>query len=393
MCLQTELPTEHYAPFSDCVLMLMAGGDGSRTGLNIPKQYYGKPSPLQQLMAQFYGKIPITVVHAIHHIQWIEPLQQQYPKAQFCIGGNSRHESVWAGLQSIENIQEKKILIHDAARPFADNDLFDRVINALNNGYDAVCPIVGVYDTVCKVQNNIWCDTIDRKSIKRVQTPQGFIGEKLKQSFSTTNFADFTDECSRMNAAGFMVYCIAGDDRNNKITTKNDVMAIKPTELRYITAFGFDVHAFDNDKDNITLCGVNLPSQFGLSGHSDADVALHALTDAILGSIALQDIGHHFPPTEDKWRGADSIIFLDFALKKLSERGGNLQHIDLTIIGEYPKISPNRQLYRDKLSQLCSINIDNVSVKATTTEKLGFLGRREGLAAQAVVTVCILHQH
>ena len=374
------------------IIIIMAAGDGTRANLPVPKQYYGDPSPLVMVLDRFLGTYPLLVVHGAHHGVWIDPLRAQYPHVHFCVGGATRADSVLCGLRVIASADfpapSPHVLIHDAARPSAPLSLFARVAALLGDGHKAVCPVLPISDTVCQSDGHLWQATLDRAGIYRVQTPQGFDRVALRNAFETTGDAPFTDEGSRMHAAGYAVHVTDGAPENTKITTQDDLMRPTPPQHpRWVTGWGFDVHAFDPTKQTITLCGLCLPASQGLSGHSDADVALHALTDALLGTMALGDIGDHFPPTDPAWRGADSKIFLGFALQQLAQHQGILEHLDITIMGETPKIAPHRDRYRASLAALCALPLKRVSVKATTTEKLGFLGRKEGLAAQAAVTV------
>ena len=374
------------------VLMIVAAGDGTRAGLPVPKQYYGDPSPLGRVLGGLSALYPTIVVHGAHHGVWIDPLRAQYPHVHFCVGGATRADSVLCGLRVIASadfpVAAPHVLIHDAARPSAPPSLFARVAALLGQGHQAVCPVLPISDTVCRSDGHLWQGALDRAGIYRVQTPQGFDRAALQDAFEKTGDAPFTDEGSRMHAAGYTVHVTEGSPENTKITTQDDLMHHTPPQhQRWITGWGFDVHAFDPTKQTITLCGLCLPASQGLSGHSDADVALHALTDAVLGTMALGDIGDHFPPTDPAWQGADSTLFLGFALQQLAQHQGILEHIDITIMGETPKIAPHRDRYRGRLADLCALPLSRVSVKATTTEKLGFLGRKEGLAAQAAVTV------
>ncbi|MFM7631160.1 MAG: 2-C-methyl-D-erythritol 2,4-cyclodiphosphate synthase [Alphaproteobacteria bacterium] len=373
-------------------VMIVAAGDGVRAGLPVPKQYYGEPSPLGRVLAALSGHYPILVVHGAHHWVWIEPLRAQYPNVHFCVGGDTRADSVLCGLRMLARAAfpalSPHVLIHDAARPSAPLALFARVAALLEQGHQAVCPVLPISDTLCHSDGQRWQGAMDRTGIYRVQTPQGFDRVALNDAFEKTGNEPFTDEGSRMHAAGYAVHLTDGAPENTKITRPEDVVPSPPQkQARWITGWGFDVHAFDPSKQTITLCGLCLPASQGLSGHSDADVALHALTDALLGALALGDIGDHFPPTDPAWQGADSRLFLGFALQQLAQHQGVLEHVDITIMGETPKIAPHRDRYRSRLAELCALSLNQVSVKATTTEKLGFLGRKEGLAAQAAVTV------
>ena len=312
------------------------------------------------------------------------------------IGGETRQESVRLGLESIAEHAPTHVLIHDVARPFVNATLISRVAEALAV-HQAVIPVLPVVDTVKRIQNNMVQETINREQLFTVQTPQGFYYKTLCDAHNRLAGVGYTDDAALMEKAGIPVAIVAGDPDNRKITTIEDmkpmqVTSPESTEIR--VGMGYDVHALkvhDADtpvqKQRIKLCGIKIPHTHRLLGHSDADVGIHALVDAILGAIGAGDIGIHFPPDDRQWQGADSSRFLMHAYELLKARGGEIVHLDLTLICEKPKIADHRQDMIHHIAQILKLPEDRVSIKATTTEKLGFTGRNEGIAAQAIATV------
>jgi len=308
-------------------------------------------------------------------------------------GGASRQESGRRGLEALEDSKPDHVLIHDAARPFVDHATIDRVIKALDAA-PAVLPAVPVADTLKRSAGTppIVSATVDRQDVWRAQTPQGFRFAEILSAHRTAAGQEMTDDTAIAEQAGLAVLLVPGNEDNFKITTQDDLQRAERMtkamtgETRIGT--GFDVHAFgDGDGDKVILCGIEIPHDRALEGHSDADVALHAVTDALLGAIAEGDIGSHFPPSDPQWRGAPSRVFLEHAASLVTGRNGSIGNIDLTIICEAPKVGPHRDAMRQSLSEILNIEPGRISVKATTTEKLGFTGRGEGIAAQAAVTV------
>lgn len=308
------------------------------------------------------------------------------------IGGATRQDSVRNGLEALAGeMPPDLVLVHDGARPFIPADLVDRVVAALTAGAPAVIPVVSVTDTVKRLGDDgaTVLETVDRSALRRVQTPQGFDFSRLLAAHRLAAGAELTDDAAVMERAGTSVIAIEGDSGNVKITTPEDFEEADrrmTAALTVRTGMGYDVHRFEPG-DAVTLCGVRIPHSARLAGHSDADAGLHALTDAILGAIGEGDIGDHFPPSDPQWKGASSDIFLRHAAERVRARGGFLDHVDVTLICERPKIGPYRQAMRKAVAEILGIAEDRVSVKATTTEKLGFTGRGEGIAAQAVATV------
>jgi 2-C-methyl-D-erythritol 4-phosphate cytidylyltransferase/2-C-methyl-D-erythritol 2,4-cyclodiphosphate synthase len=308
-------------------------------------------------------------------------------------GGATRQESVHAGLEALLPYQPSIVLVHDAARPFASSELISRAIAAAASDGAAI-PGLAVTDTVKAVDaTGRVAETIDRGRLRTIQTPQAFRFADLLEAHRKARAAgrnDFTDDAALTEWAGMSVSVFAGESGNIKLTTAEDFERVEAKELAALgdirTASGYDVHAF-GDGDHVTLGGVQIPFDHGLSGHSDADVALHALVDAILGALADGDIGAHFPPSDPQWRGASSDRFLKFAVDRVKARGGRIAHLDITIVCEAPKIGPYRDQMRARIGEIAGISPDRVGVKATTSEKLGFTGRREGMVAFATATV------
>ncbi len=271
-------------------------------------------------------------------------------------------------------------------KPFVSAELIDRCLEALKK-YRAVLPALPVVDTLKSIRDSEVTDTLDRSKIVAAQTPQCFDYDAIIGAHRIYESQDVTDDIALAELAGIPVHWVQGSQQNIKITTHEDIAMINHRSLTDIrTGLGFDVHKFADNRD-LWLGGVQIPHDKGLAGHSDADVALHAITDAILGAIGDGDIGTHFPPSDDKWKGAASDRFLAYAAELVANRGGMISHIDLTIICEAPKIGPHREKIRTRIAEILSVSEDRVSTKGTTTEKLGFTGRGEGIAAQAVATV------
>lgn len=313
------------------------------------------------------------------------------------IGGDTRQASVLAGLNALREIAPKKVLIHDAARPFVSAAIISRVLESLER-HDACVAALPVADTLKRAVGNVVERTVDRSRLWRAQTPQGFDYEAIldaHEQASTNETASFTDDASIAEWAGLKVALVEGSAENWKITTAEDLaMAEKliATENRanhvQRTGTGFDVHAF-TDGDHVMLCGVRIPHGRSLKGHSDADVDLHALTDALLGAIGAGDIGAYFPPSDPQWRAAPSRIFLERAGELIDQQGGCIVNVDVTLICQEPKVGPHREPMREAIAGILGIGVEQVSVKATTTEGLGFTGRGEGIAAMASASVML----
>jgi 2-C-methyl-D-erythritol 4-phosphate cytidylyltransferase/2-C-methyl-D-erythritol 2,4-cyclodiphosphate synthase len=312
-------------------------------------------------------------------------------------GGATRQASVLAGLRALVPHRPDLVLVHDAARPFVDADVIDRVVVALS-GYDGVVPGLALADTLKSVgPDGVVARTIPRDGLWRAQTPQGFRFGALLAAHTAAEGRgrdDFTDDAALAEDAGLRVGVVEGSARNRKLTTAED-LDVAEDELSRAerwpdvrTGTGFDVHRFA-EGDHVWLGGVRIAHTHRLDGHSDADVVLHALTDALLGAIGDGDIGQHFPPSDPQWKGAASRIFLEDAVRRVGARGGRISNVDMTVLCEAPRIGPHRDAMRETIAGLLGIAIDRVGVKATTTEQLGFTGRREGIAAMATATVLL----
>jgi 2-C-methyl-D-erythritol 4-phosphate cytidylyltransferase/2-C-methyl-D-erythritol 2,4-cyclodiphosphate synthase len=389
-------------------LILVAAGKGERAGGDLPKQYQllaGRPLLTHTLaaFAQHPHIGPVVVVIDPTHRDLYDQavaalgtsdLQLLPPVA----GGPTRQESVMCGLGALVAAAPSRVLIHDAARPFADHALIDRVIHALDHG-PAVIAALPVVDTLKRGQDGHIAGTVDRSGLWRAQTPQGFHFQAILDAHRAAIGQDLTDDAAIMEAAGLKVALVMGSEENVKVTTPEDIVRAERTlaaagpdtrlpETRLPdvrVASGFDVHTF-GPGDHIMLCGVKVAHSHGLVGHSDADVGLHAITDGVLGTIAAGDIGQHFPPSDARWKGADSSQFLAHAASLVAEKGGVIAHVDLTIICERPKVGPHRAAMQARVAEILGLSLDRVAIKATTTEGMGFTGRSEGIAAQATVT-------
>jgi 2-C-methyl-D-erythritol 4-phosphate cytidylyltransferase/2-C-methyl-D-erythritol 2,4-cyclodiphosphate synthase len=383
-----------FDPFQDrpVVALIVAGGSGTRAGGGIPKQYrkIGGTAVIARAYDALASHPRVSAVHLVigsgQEALLAEALGDRRP-ASISPGGATRRESVKAGLEAID--EAGAVLIHDAARPFLPATVIDRLIDALEREPGAV-PTLPVVDTLVKAEAGALGDTVSRDGLARVQTPQAFRYDAILAAHRDWSHAgEATDDAQVARAAGLSVLAVPGDAMLEKLTHEADLAAAEARlAVTYIprTGMGFDVHAFA-DGDHVMLCGLKIPHTHALAGHSDADVGLHAITDALLGAIADGDIGSHFPPSDPRWKGADSGKFLQHAASLVAEKGGIIDHVDLTIICEAPKVGPHRDAMRARVAELLELPIGRVSVKATTTEKLGFTGRGEGMAAQAVANV------
>lgn len=315
----------------------------------------------------------------------------QGEKPEMVIGGASRTESVRSGLAALSGNPPDYVLIHDAARPLVTSKIIRDVVGALQN-HQAAVPVLPIADAVKAFENNELGQDVDRATIRQVQTPQGFRYADIMQAFDNLSEGEaLPDDIAAARTVGLSICAVDGDRSNIKITFPEDMKMAEAfmRSMTYVaTGSGFDVHRFEPG-DSLWLCGIEIPADISLKGHSDADVGLHALTDAILGALADGDIGDHFPPSEPQWKGAPSERFLTFARDKVRGRGGSITHVDVTLICERPKVKPYRAAMKSRIAELLELPESRVSVKATTTEKLGFTGREEGIAAQATATVSL----
>ncbi len=376
-----------------CVALVMAAGRGSRVGGPRPKQWLdlaGRPvlrHSLETLAAHPAVQSVRVVIHPDDRTLFEEAARGLAIGAPIA-GGAQRQDSVRLGLEAIAAEKPDLVLIHDGARPFADAALIDRVIGALTH-HAGVIPAQPVHDTLKRADAGVITETVPRAGLWRAQTPQGFRFAEILAAHRAAAGQELTDDAAVLERARLAVAIVAGSEDNVKITTTEDLQRaaerLTPqTETRVGT--GFDVHHFVPG-DHVMIGGVRVPHDRALEGHSDADVALHALTDAILGAIAAGDIGRHFPPSDPQWKGADSARFLTHAAALAAGAGAVVVHVDVTVICERPKIAPHATAMTERIAAILGIDTGRVSVKGTTTDKLGFTGRGEGIAAQAVATV------
>jgi 2-C-methyl-D-erythritol 4-phosphate cytidylyltransferase / 2-C-methyl-D-erythritol 2,4-cyclodiphosphate synthase len=378
--------------------VVVAAGRGLRAGGDLPKQYrsiLGEPV-IRPSLATLARHASVSAVQPVIHPDDAELYGRAIDGLDILPpvhGGASRQASVCAGLEALVPHGPDVVLVHDAARPFASAALVARAIAATQTSGAAV-PVIAVADTV-KTVDAAGCvtGTLDRAHLRLVQTPQAFGFVALLDAHRLAKAADrddFTDDAALAEWAGLTVTTFEGEAGNVKLTTNDDFTRAEATKLAALsdvrTGFGFDVHQF-GDGDHVMLGGVRIAHPRGLSGHSDADVVLHALVDAILGALADGDIGVHFPPTDPQWRGASSDRFLAFAVDRLRARGGRIAHLDVTVVCEAPRVGPHRDAIRARIAEIAGVPIERVGVKATTSEKMGFTGRGEGMAAFANATV------
>jgi len=370
--------------------ILVAAGTGSRAGGAVPKQYAaigGKAVIAHAVDALAADRTIGTIVVAIGAGQEVLAATALGDRAVCLVsGGATRRASVAAGLAALDALGDAgQVLVHDAARPFLPVEVLDRLWVALDTA-DGAVPVMPAVDTLV-VAGDVLGAVIPREGVARVQTPQAFRIGSLRAAHAGWDGPEPTDDAQMVRAAGARVVTVAGAAELEKLTLPAD-LAAAGARMTYITrtGLGFDVHAFA-EGDHVMLCGVKVPHSHKLAGHSDADVGLHAITDALLGTIADGDIGAHFPPSDPRWKGADSEVFLRHAASLVAAQGGIIDHVDVTIMCEAPKVGPHRPAMRARIAEMLDLAIGSVSVKATTTERLGFTGRREGMAAQAVASV------
>lgn len=369
--------------------LIVAAGKGERLGGGVPKQYRmlgGKPvlrwSAEAMLRHPAIRQVRVVVGRGQNDLA-LEALQG-LDVGDLVEGGAERADSVRAGLNAIAG---DAVLIHDAARPFCPPDVVDRLLARLEF-FEGAAPVLPVGDTVARASDRVE-QLVDRAHLVRVQTPQAFRLDALRTALAAWTGDPPSDESTVLRSAGMQVAAVAGDAALEKLTTVADFARAEQwlaSRMTPRTGLGFDVHAFAGEGP-IMLGGIPVPHVRGLAGHSDADVVLHAITDALLGAGCLGDIGEHFPPSDPQWKGASSDRFLRHAIELLLERGALIDHLDCTIIAEEPKVGPHRAAMRTRIAEITGLNLDQVSVKATTTERLGFTGRREGIAAQAVASI------
>ena len=386
-------------------VVIVAGGRGTRLGgVDGPKQYQdiaGK-SLLQRTIDCFAGESVIKGIQVVIHPDDRDLYERSIAKDSKLLdpvtGGNTRQKSCFSGIQAVAEQGFEKVLVHDAARPFVTPMLIEYVVAGIKPGTCAL-PAYKVSETVKKVTaDGLVSETIDRDHLFLAQTPQGFVVEDILAAHTSANaegLDQFTDDAAVAEWYGMQVAIVPGDRDNLKITTSADLQAAvsrmetrmnAASEIR--TGTGYDVHTL-GPGSSVTLCGIPIPHDRSLVGHSDADAGLHALTDALLGAIGDGDIGSHFPPTDEQWKDAASDQFLAHAGLLVSKAGGRINNLDITLICEAPKIGPYRERMRQRISEILRLDVDRISVKATTHEGIGTLGRQEGIAAFAIATVAL----
>jgi 2-C-methyl-D-erythritol 4-phosphate cytidylyltransferase/2-C-methyl-D-erythritol 2,4-cyclodiphosphate synthase len=369
--------------------LIVAAGTGERLGGGLPKQF----RPLAGKPILRWAVEPFLRHSAIRHVRVVVGQGQRQLAAdalsgvevgEFVIGGAERADSVRAGLGAVSS---DAVLVHDAARPFCPAAVIDRLIASLEF-HDGAAPVLPAGDTLARATATIDAP-VDRSNLVRVQTPQAFRTDALRRAFDGWAGDAPTDETTVLRAAGMTVASVAGDPALDKLTSAADWARAEQWLAGVLvprTGMGFDVHAFSGEGP-LMLGGIAVPHSRGLAGHSDADVVLHAITDALLGAAGLGDIGEHFPPSDPQWKGANSDLFLRRAAGLVRAGGAIIDHVDCTVIAEEPKVGPHRTAMRERIAAILGLAVDRVSIKATTTEGLGFTGRREGIAAQAVASI------
>lgn len=381
---------------SQVVALVVAAGRGSRFGADRPKQYVSLAgrAVLRHAAEALAAHPGIDAVRAVVHPEDGEAYAAATRGLDLLPpvhGGATRQDSVRLGLESLADIDPAKVLIHDGARPFVDAALIDRVLAALDDA-DGAIPAIAVSDTLKRAKAGHIVETVARDGLWRAQTPQGFAFRAILDAHEKASAdGDYSDDAAIAEHAGLPVAIVQGSAENMKVTTQDDLTRAERwlaggMEIR--TGQGFDVHRFAEDREGpVMLCGVSVPHDRALAGHSDADIGLHVLVDAILGALAQGDIGSHFPPSDEQWKGADSAVFVRHVRDLAAGCEARILNVDITLICERPKIGPHRAEMAARIAELLGIDAGRVSVKGTTTEGLGFTGRREGIAAQAIATI------
>lgn len=372
-------------------VIILSAGEGKRFSEKIPKQFYKieEETILEINLRKFVNNKSIKNIIIVTSKELLQKTKKySTDKISVVIGGKTRQESVKNGLIQCKKFRSNIVLIHDCARPFFNKSLINELI--ANTSDNQCCiPCISINDSLKKIDNNN-IKNVNRKNIIQVQTPQSFPLEKILSGHLITKNNKHKDDSSIASEINLPIKVIPGLKKNIKITDKNDVdfmnMIYKSEKKKRISVgMGFDVHEFEAG-EFVIICGVKIPYKKKLKGHSDADVGHHTLVDAILGSISEGDIGEHFPPSDEKWKDAPSSLFVEFTRKLLLKKKASIQNIDLTFICEEPKILKHKLEIKRNVANLLLVDVKNINVKATTTERLGFLGRKEGIAAQAIVT-------
>jgi len=382
------------------IALIVSGGEGKRFDKNLPKQFFKVNSItiLEQCVKKFVDSNLFYKIVVVCNNEFINESKKVLSKynISFVNGGNSRQESVYNGLKSIKKESPSKVLIHDAVRPFFSTNLINEIIKRLKTN-DSVIPSLKIFDSI-RLFNKREYKNLKRENIKLIQTPQGFDFKKIYDAHKRFKKEIYTDDSLLFYNNGNKIKIISGEIMNIKVTEKKEFQDLKKiyekknNDINFRVGNGFDVHKFRKG-GKLKLLGVNLPFNKSLIGHSDADVGIHALVDAILGAISQGDIGEHFPPTDEKWKNKNSEFFLDYTKNLMEKNGFSINNIDITLICERPKVSKHKEKMKMKISKILNIKKDNVNIKATTTEKLGFLGREEGIACQVSVLVFKKNEH
>ncbi len=372
--------------------VIVAAGQGLRAGQPVPKQFVrwrGKAllrHSAEALVAA--GADPVVVAIPDGAGEMARAALAGLSAVRLIVGGATRQASVLAALETLSEDAPERVLIHDAARPGVPGEVIERLLEALT-GHPGAIPVLPVVDSLARAEDGLMAASADRDTLRRAQTPQAFrFAEILAAHRAWSGERTAGDDAHVAHAAGMAVALVEGDERLRKLTFAEDFMDVSPVPR---IGTGFDVHRLALGEE-LWLCGVRVDHDRGLSGHSDADVGLHALVDALLGAVGAGDIGQHFPPTDPQWRGAPSSRFVEHAVGLAHEAGFAIGNVDLTLICEAPKIGPYRDRMRERLAELLGLGIESVNVKATTTERLGFTGRGEGIAAQAVAMLVPLER-
>jgi 2-C-methyl-D-erythritol 4-phosphate cytidylyltransferase / 2-C-methyl-D-erythritol 2,4-cyclodiphosphate synthase len=381
------------APLPPFAAVIVAAGKGIRAGGPIPKQFAPwRGKPLVRHSAETFARLgaqPILVAIPEGAEALAAEALAGIDGVRFVTGGDTRQQSVRAALEALSAAPPPRVLIHDAARPDLPQAVAERLLGALE-AHPAVIPVLPVVDSMAVASGGLMTTQANREELRRVQTPQAFcFGEILAAHRAWANEATAGDDAQVARAAGLDVALVDGDERLRKLTFAAD---FRTGAAMVRIGTGYDVHRLAAGEE-LWLCGVRIEHDKGLAGHSDADVGLHAVVDAILGACAQGDIGEHFPPSDPRWKGAPSEKFIAHAAELADKAGYRVGNVDVTLICEAPRIAPHREAMRRKLAALLSVDLTQVSVKATTTERLGFTGRGEGIAAQAVATLVSREDH
>lgn len=379
------------APLPPFAAIVVAAGKGVRAGQNLPKQFaewQGKPVLRHSVEAlASAGARPLVVAIPQDADELVWDMLRGIDGVELVIGGSTRRASVCMALEQLESSSPNRVLIHDAARPDLPQEVIERLVSALTVHHAAI-PVLPVADSLALADGELMGGSADRDALRRVQTPQAFrFAEILAAHREWSGERAAGDDAQVLRAAGGSVALVLGDERLAKLTFAEDFLEAQTTTQPMVrTGMGYDVHRLVTGEE-LWLGGVHVDHNKGLTGHSDADVALHAIVDALLGAIAAGDIGEHFPPSDPQWRGARSARFIEYAAELINKANYTIGNVDLTIICEAPKIGPHRTAMREAIARMLGCELAQISVKATTTERLGFTGRGEGIAAQAIVTL------